>query len=158
MRLSYRLVPRLTRVSLFLVSPRKRNHAVKAECSVSARNRGFTLIELLVVMAIIAILVTIAVPRYFSSVDRSKEAVLRSNLATVREAIDKYYGDRGKYPDSLQELVARRYLRTVPRDPVTDSTTTWVIVPPPDTGKGNVYDIRSGAPGRARDGTEYRSW
>ena len=109
-------------------------------------------------MAIIAILVTIAVPRYFSSVDRSKEAVLRSNLATVREAVDKYYGDRGRYPENLQELVSKHYLRSLPKDPITDSTTTWVIIPPQDPDKGGVYDVKSGAPGRARDGTEYRSW
>lgn len=109
-------------------------------------------------MAIIAILVTIAVPRYFSSVDRSKEAVLRSNLATVREAIDKYYGDRGRYPDSLQDLVSQHYLRALPRDPITDSTATWILIPPADPTKGRVYDIKSGAPGKARDGTEYRSW
>lgn len=119
---------------------------------------GFTLIELLVVMSIVALLITIAVPRYFSSVDRSKETVLKSNLATVREAIDKYYGDRGKYPDSLEELVNKRYLRSMPRDPITDSTTTWVIVAPREAGGGGVYDLHSGAPGRARDGTEYRSW
>lgn len=120
--------------------------------------KGFTLIELLVVMAIIAVLATIAVPRYFSSVDRSKEAVLRTNLATVREAIDKYYGDRGRYPNSLQELVTQRYLRSMPRDPITESTATWIVVRPDDPAKGGVYDIRSGAPGRSRDGTEYRSW
>lgn len=119
---------------------------------------AFTLIELLVVMSIVALLITIAVPRYFGSVDRSKETVLRSTLATVREAIDKYYGDRGKYPDTLEELVNKRYLRAMPRDPVTDSTRTWVVVPPREAGQGGVYDIRSGAPGRARDGTEYRTW
>lgn len=122
------------------------------------RKTGFTLIELLVVMAIIAILVTIAVPRYFSSVDRSKEAVLHSNLATMRDAIDKYYGDRSTYPESLQELVSKHYLRSLPKDPITDSTTTWIIVPPDDPAKGGVYDVRSGAPGKARDGTDYRSW
>lgn len=120
--------------------------------------RGFTLIELLVVMSIIAILVTIAVPRYFHSLDRSREAVLRSNLATVRDAIDKYYGDRGKYPDSLQDLVAGRYLRSLPRDPITDSTGTWIIEPPENPDLGGVYNIHSGAPGRARDGSEYRQW
>lgn len=120
--------------------------------------RGFTLIELLVVMAIIAILVSIAAPRYFSSVDRSKEAVLRSNLATMRDAIDKYYGDRGKYPDNLQDLVGKHYLRSIPKDPVTDSAATWVVVPPQDPSKGAVYDVKSGAPGKAKDGTPYSAW
>lgn len=124
----------------------------------AGRGGGFTLIELLVVMSIIAVLVTIAVPRYFHSIDRSREAVLRSNLATVRDAIDKYYGDRGRYPDSLQDLVSRHYLRALPRDPITDSTRTWIIEPPENPDLGGVYNIRSGAPGRALDGSEYRQW
>lgn len=122
------------------------------------QGKGFTLIELLVVMAVIALLVSLAVPRYFSSVDRSQEAVLRSNLATMRDAIDKFHGDRGKYPDKLEDLVTHRYLRAVPKDPVTDSTQTWVVVPPEDPARGGVYDVRSGAPGKGRDGTEYKSW
>ncbi|MBS1190538.1 MAG: type secretion system, GspG-like protein 2 [Rhodocyclaceae bacterium] len=121
--------------------------------------RGFTLIELLVVMAVIALLVSLAVPRYFSSVDRSKEAVLRSDLATMRDAIDKYHGDRGKYPETLEDLVSRGYLRAIPRDPITESAATWVPVPPADPAAGGgVYDIRSGAPGKGRDGTEYGTW
>lgn len=120
--------------------------------------RGFTLIELLVVMAIIALLVTLAAPRYFASVERSKEAVLRSDLSTMRDAIDKYYGDRGKYPETLDDLVTRRYLRSLPRDPVTDSTATWVIVPPDDPAKGGVYDVKSGAPGKGLDGKPYEEW
>ena len=83
--------------------------------------RGFTLIELLVVMAIIATLLTIAVPRYFHSADRSKEAVLRQNLAQMRDAIDKHYGDTGKYPESIEALVTRKYLRSMPVDPINDS-------------------------------------
>lgn len=120
--------------------------------------RGFTLIELMVVMSIIALLLTIAVPRYLSSVERSKEAVLHSDLATMREAIDKYYGDRAKYPDTLDELVSGKYLRNLPQDPFTESTTTWVAVPPEDPAKGGVYDVKSGAPGKARDGTPYSEW
>jgi general secretion pathway protein G len=119
------------------------------------RRSGFTLIELLVVMAIIATLLTLVVPRYFKSVDRSKEVVLKQSLATVRDAIDKHYGDTGKYPDSLQELVDKRYLRSMPLDPITDSTTTWQIVPPPDASKGGVYDIHSGASGTAADGKPF---
>lgn len=122
------------------------------------RRGGFTLIELLVVMAIIALLVSLAVPRYFTSVERSKEAVLRSDLNTMRDAIDKYYGDRGKYPDTLDELVTRRYLRSLPLDPITDSTATWVVVPPDDPLKGGVYDVKSGAPGKGLDGKPYEEW
>jgi general secretion pathway protein G len=119
---------------------------------------GFTLIELLVVMVIIATLLTIAVPRYFSSVEKSKEAVLRQDLALMREALDKYYGDNGRYPDALEDLVRRKYLRSLPADPITGSATTWLIVAPDTTEKGGVYDIKSGAPGNARDGSEYRVW
>jgi general secretion pathway protein G len=117
--------------------------------------RGFTLIELVVVMAIVALLVALAAPRYFKSVDRSKDAVLRSNLATVRDALDKYYGDTGKYPDELADLVTKKYLRTMPTDPIAESTTSWIIVPPEDPEKGGVYDIRSGAKGSTADGIPY---
>jgi general secretion pathway protein G len=120
--------------------------------------RGFTLIELLVVMTIIALLLTLAVPRYFGNVDRTKESVLRENLATLRDSIDKYYADTGKYPAVLEDLVTHRYLRTVPVDPVTDSSSTWTIIPPNDLGLGSVYDVKSGASGKARDGTPYRDW
>ena len=120
--------------------------------------RGFTLIELLVVLAIIATLLTLAVPRYFSSVDKSKEAVLKENLYQMRDAIGKYYADRGKYPESLQSLATDKYLRTVPLDPVTDSATTWIVVAPEDPQKGGVYDVKSGAPGKALDGSEFSTW
>lgn len=119
---------------------------------------GFTLVELLVVMAIIALLLSIAAPRYFHSVERAREAVLHENLATTRHALDKYYGDNGKYPDTLDMLVQKKYLRSLPFDPITDSATTWVIVPPDVPEKGAVFDVRSGAPGVARDGTEFGSW
>ncbi len=124
------------------------------------RNRvsGFTLIELLVVMAIIALLLSIATPRYFNSVDKTKEAVLRQDLSTLRDAIDKYYGDTGHYPDSLDALVSKKYLRKLPVDPVTDSASTWVAVPPSDADQGGVYDLHSGAPGNGRDGTPYSGW
>ena len=120
--------------------------------------RGFTLIELLVVLAIIATLLTLAVPRYYSSVDKSKEAVLKENLYQMRDAIGKYYADRGKYPESLQALATDKYLRTVPLDPVTDSATTWIVLAPEDPQKGGVYDVRSGAPGKALDGSEFSTW
>ncbi|MFP5391831.1 MAG: type II secretion system protein [Gammaproteobacteria bacterium] len=126
-------------------------------CSVprspSARRRGFTLIELLVVLAILALLMTIAVPRFFRSMDQSKETVLRENLHITREVIDKFYGDNGRYPESLDELVLRRYLREIPVDPITESRATWVLVPP-ETGSG-VYSIQSGAPGVARSGIPF---
>ncbi|MBS1191796.1 MAG: type secretion system protein [Rhodocyclaceae bacterium] len=119
---------------------------------------AFTLVELLVVMAIIATLLAIAVPRYFSSLEKSRETALRQSLSVMREAIDRHYGDLGRYPDSLQELVSRRYLRSLPVDPVTGQADTWVTVAPEDSGKGNVRDVNSGAPGSGRDGTPYGSW
>ena len=119
---------------------------------------GFTLIELLVVMAIIGTLLTIAVPRYVHSVDRSKEAVLRQNLSLTREALDKYFGDNGKYPDSLDDLVSKKYLRSLPYDPITESNTSWQIIAPQGSDKGAVYDIKSGAQSKALDATDYRDW
>ena len=119
------------------------------------RRRGFTLIELLVVMSIIALLLTLAVPRYFSSIDKSKEAVLRENLNQMRDAISRYYADKGKYPESLDSLAAEKYMRSVPFDPVTESDKTWVVVQPEDPQKGGVYDVKSGASGKTRDGREF---
>lgn len=119
---------------------------------------GFTLIELLVVMAIIAVLLTLAVPRYFGSMDRSKEAVLKEDLFQLRDAIGKYYGDKGKYPESLEALANEKYLRKVPVDPITESATTWVVVAPEDPQKGAVYDVKSGAQGKASDGSVYAEW
>jgi general secretion pathway protein G len=120
---------------------------------------GFTLIELMVVMTIVALLVAIALPRYVNSVDRSREAALKQDLAVMRDAVDKFYGDVGRYPNEIDELVARRYLRRIPEDPVTESAQTWVVLPPPvATLQGRVYDVRSGAQGKAADGSSYADW
>lgn len=123
-----------------------------------AKASGFTLIELLVVLAILATLLTLAVPRYFSSLEKSREAVLQQDLALMRETLDKYYGDNGRYPDVLDELVRSKYLRSLPVDPMTDSSETWIIIPPDQPELGGVYDVRSGAEGVALNGTEYRNW
>jgi general secretion pathway protein G len=117
--------------------------------------RGFTLIELLVVMAIIAALLTLATPRYFQHIERTRETVLKSDLATMRDAVDKFFSDTGRYPDSLEELVAKRYLRRMPVDPITESPETWVVIAPADAKLGNVYDVRSGAEGMTRDGKPF---
>lgn len=123
-----------------------------------SRRFGFTLIELLVVMAIIAMLITLAIPRYFHSVDKARDTVLKENLVRTRDALDKYYGDNGRYPDDLAALVTKKYLRALPYDPITESTTTWIVVPPENPDKGGVYDLKSGAPGVAADGSKYQDW
>jgi general secretion pathway protein G len=122
------------------------------------RDIGFTLIELLVVMAILAALLSIAAPRYIESVDRAKEAALQTNLRMIREAIDKHRADTGRYPDTLQKLVDLRYLRTLPIDPVTETSATWVVVQHPDGTTRGIFDIRSGAEGSGRDGVAYSKW
>lgn len=126
--------------------------------------RGFTLIELLVVLAIVATLLSLVAPRYFAAVDKAKEAVLRTNLRIVREAIDKHLADTGRFPPSLQSLVERRYLQAIPVDPMTERTDTWIFMAPgarePDASAvpAELADIRSGAMGEARDGSAYVSW
>lgn len=119
---------------------------------------GFTLVEMLVVMAIVATLLSIVAPRYFDSLDRAKEAALKSDLRVLREAIDKHLADTGRLPDDLAQLAASKYLRSVPEDPITESASTWVLVRHPDGVTTGVYDVRSGATGAARDGSRYSSW
>jgi general secretion pathway protein G len=104
------------------------------------RTHGFTLIELVVVMAIIGLLLTIALPRYMHSMERGKEQVRQQNVAVMRDAIDKYYGDNGQYPETLDELVVKHYLRAIPMDPV-NGDDKWAVVASPDESKSGVYDI-----------------
>lgn len=122
------------------------------------RVRGFTLIELLVVMAVIGLLLSIAAPRYIHQVDHSRDVVLRHNLAGLREAIDQFHSDKGRYPKALQELVESRYLRDVPIDPLTERSDTWIMVLPEGDPGPAWSDVRSGARGAAPDGTNYASW
>lgn len=128
-----------------LVPPRGKNQA-----------RAFTLIELLVVLAILATLLTIALPRFYRSVDHSREVALRQTLTVVRDALDKFAADTGRYPETLSELVDKGYLRKVPLDPITERTDTWIMQAPSDTARSGIYNLRSGADGLAEDGTPYR--
>ena len=122
------------------------------------KSRGFTLIELLVVMAIIATLLSIVAPKYFNSIDKAKEAVLRQDLGIMRNATDQFYSDFGKYPIDLAELVDKRYMRSVPKDPFTESDKTWIEVPAKNETESGVYDVDSGYSGRALDGSYYQEW
>jgi prepilin-type N-terminal cleavage/methylation domain-containing protein len=127
------------------------------------RQSGFTLIELLVVIALISILAAMAVVQYRNSIQRTEEAVLKTNLVRMRDAIDQYYADKGKYPSSLDALVSEQYLRKIPEDPFTKSADTWQTIPAePDPGNPSaepgIYDVKSGAQGQALDGSNYTDW
>jgi len=124
---------------------------------------GFTLIELLIVMSIIVILVSIAIPLYQKSLIRTKESVLKNNLMALRTVIDEYTYDKQKAPQSLQDLVQEGYLREVPRDPMTDSNTTWRLVMEDATQSVNqtepgIFDVHSGSDRMGLDGTPYSDW
>lgn len=124
------------------------------------RMRGFTLIELIVVMAIVALLAGIAAPRYFHSVERARENSLRTSLRVMRDAIDHFAADRGRYPDSLEEMVRTGYLRGIPEDPLTGERASWVLLLPPNDADiaGQVFDVRSGSAGRGADGSLHADW
>jgi general secretion pathway protein G len=124
---------------------------------------GFTLIELLVVISLISILAAMAVVQYRNSIQRTQEATLKTDLFRMRDAIDQYYADKGKYPASLDALVSDQYLRRIPEDPITKSADTWQTVPAePDPGNPSadpgIYDVKSGAQGQALDGTTFSDW
>jgi general secretion pathway protein G len=135
-----------------------------------SRQSGFTLLELIIVIAIVGILATIAMPALKNVPVRARESVLKNNLHTLRDMIDQYYGDKGKYPTALDDLVSEKYVRALPIDPMTHSSTTWIPVyeeidpdhPPAETesdpAKPGIVDVHSGAPGNSLDGTPYKEW
>jgi type II secretion system protein G len=121
---------------------------------------GFTLIELMVVLAIIAMLAAIVSPRYFRSIDRARETSLRTSLRVMREAIDKFAGDMDRYPESLDEMVQKHYIKEIPTDPVTGRSDSWVVTPPPadSVSVDGVADVHSGAKGNDSNGIAYESY
>lgn len=125
---------------------------------VTMRARGFSLIELIVALAILSTILAIAVPRYFNNIETAQENVLREDLYVMRSAIDHYFSDKSLYPNVLGDLVTQNYLRAIPTDPFTKSSNSWVIVAPADPTLGAVYDIHSGSPNMAKDGTWLASW
>ncbi len=122
--------------------------------------RGFTLIELLIVISIIGILVTLAQPYYQRAVTAAKEATLKEDLFILRDVIDQYYADNGKYPQALNDLVDKKYIRRIPNDPITGSAETWTLVTiTDDQGQQNgIFDVKSGSEATALDGTRYSDW
>jgi general secretion pathway protein G len=134
--------------------------------------RGFTLIEILIVITIIGILATLAQPSYNRAVTAAKEASLKENLFILRDRIDQFYADNGKYPASLNDLVEKPYLRRIPIDPITGSAETWATVPAPEGqaqqggsgggggggGGGGIFDVKSGSDKTALDGSRYSDW
>lgn len=133
-------------------------HPLPQRLPVAHHEAGYSLIELLVVMAIIATLLLIAVPRYSLSLQRAREATLRQDLAVMRDSIDKFYGDRGRYPAALEELVEARYLRSVPEDPITKSAESWTLVRAEDAEIVGVRDVFSGAEGEDLTGRPYKDY
>lgn len=122
------------------------------------KKNGFTMIELMVALAILATILAVGVPRYFSNLDAANESVLREDLYVMRDAIDKFYADNGVYPQTLNDLVKKKYLRAIPIDPYTRSSNSWSVQAPTDGAAGAVFDVHSTAPNTARDGTWFKDW
>lgn len=125
------------------------------------RQQGFTLIELLLALLLVALLASLVAPVVIGSVQRAKESTLKENLYVLRKAIDDYYADTGRYPAELEDLVQKRYVRKIPRDPTTDSKNSWQLIRAETDGKSDVVgilDVRSGSDAKANDGTSFKDW
>ena len=120
--------------------------------------KGFTLIEVLVVMTLVALLVTIALPRYFTGLQRSKEAVLKEDLRILRQAIEDYHGDKNQLPANLEDLVTQRYIKFIPVDPITERDDSWVLQFTETENYPQLYDVSSGAEGEGLNGMPYQKW
>ena len=157
--------PKLRATTMRRGLPRRlvRRSAQREGGSGEAAEAGFTLIELLVVISLITILATMGLVQYKNSIVRTQEAVLRTDLFRMRDAIDQYYADKGKYPSGLDTLVSDGYLRKVPEDPISKSADSWQTVPAEadpnnPSAEPGIYDVKSGAPGTALDGSNYADW
>jgi len=145
------------------MAPNTRTGSARAPWGAGRGSRGFTLVELLIVISLISILAAMGLVQYKNSVVSSREAVLKTDLFRMRDAIDQYYADKGKYPSALDSLVSDGYMRKVPEDPITKSADTWVTVPAePDpnnpSAEPGIYDVKSGAQGTGLDGSNYADW
>jgi len=120
-------------------------------------SRGYTLMEVMTVIAIVGILASIAIPSYRKSVIRAKESSLRHSLFVLRDVIDQYYADHGQYPDTLDDLTQKKYIRHIPKDPVTNSRDTWILIQS-DSDEGGIYDVHSGSKKISLYGTPYNEW
>ena len=120
-------------------------------------SKGFTLVELLLVLFLVALLASLVAPVATRSVDQAKESALKADLQVLRKAVDDYYANTGKYPQSLSILVEKRYIRRVPVDPLTERETSWIETRSEDSG-GGIRDVHSGAEGNASDGKPYHDW
>lgn len=140
-------------------NPRPQGNSLNYEPS-TLNQKGFTFIEIMIVLVVIGILLSLAQPSFTTSVHRAREATLKENLFIFRDVIDQYYADNGEYPTTLEAIVEGRYLRKIPKDPLTGSDSTWILVYDinEDGLEEGIFDVKSGSDLMALDGTPYNEW